>query len=98
MSEWDGRVPLLGFDGEYHREKSAGTVLIVPYGSGKEYIEVYAWARTHQHGEGYNVFFYESKVQSRAIRTPLDVKFVVQDFLNTLKGTTDGDEVHTSSA
>lgn len=101
---WDGKVPLLGFPGEHHRKKSNGTVLIIPCNIGRGYIEVYAWSKSQNSGEGYNVFFSDELTRSRALRSALDVKFLVHDYINvvstdtiTSEGNTDGDEIFPSS-
>jgi hypothetical protein len=85
---WEGEVPLLGFEGEYHFDLyyPAQHILIVPvkhYGA----VSVYAWHRAA--GEGYNIFWPSDtcpvKRDTAQGRDPFTVKMIIQSFLNDVE-------------
>ena len=87
--KWDGKVPLLGFEDEFHGEYG-NEVLHVPvrhYG----HISVYAWNIGNRGGkmEGYNIFFLNDNcpIKSDVLQalTPFDAKVSIQDFLNRVE-------------
>ena len=94
MDEWNGEVPLLGFNREYHAGHNK-TLLRVPVSVSMapiQEVEVFAWSHHHNspHGEGYNLFMPgEPPV---ALRTPLEVKLVIQDYLNRITHGGNNDE------
>lgn len=109
MSEWDGNVPLLGFEGENSDNPTwapSNRMLNIPtkhYGT----IVVFAWSKSTMSGEGYNIFFPNNIApftqDTAQARNPFDVKMIVQAYLNRLNhyiatGEDHGYEVLTSSA
>jgi hypothetical protein len=107
MDEWDGKVPLLGFDGEHHEDQTwsdGKRILYIPvknYGA----IIVYAWSP--KNSEGYNIFWPNDKLPIQQpigqARSPFDAKMLIQAYLNRLDhyiktGEDHGYEVLSSSA
>lgn len=75
---WNGEVPPLGFEGE--RLMPNNRVLHIPSPHGLGPIEIYAWTANGS-GEGYNIFFNGNKGPV-SVKTPLEVQFIVHEFLN----------------
>lgn len=86
LSEWDGKVPLLGFEGEHHEDQAwedGRRTLYIPV-KRCGCIAVYAW--TKQHAEGYNILWPDAPLHppTGQAKDPFTAKMIIQAYFNRL--------------